>query len=81
MQEGKAYRVNESGAPEVLNVGARQWLLPTKSGVVEKGNSGASKGRGDTFVNNFYQPVDSRTANQVALRQSMQQKRSIRLTA
>lgn len=79
VQAGKAYRMNELGRPEVLNVGARQFMIPTKSGTVDPNPSSVREG--DSWSLNFYQPVSTQTANQAAQQVAMQQRRASRLSA
>jgi lambda family phage tail tape measure protein len=65
VRAGVAYPVNERGRPEVLNVGARQWLLPTQDGKVTP-NANAPSAPQQVIQNfHFSSPTDRRTQLQV----------------
>lgn len=65
---GNLYRINERGPGEILNVGARQYLLPGQNGEVEPKQ--AAQAPSMSVVNNFAitGPADRRTQDQIARR-------------
>lgn len=48
------YQVNEGGAPEMLTVGAKQYLMPNARGEVVSNSDAASGSIGWTIINNNY---------------------------
>lgn len=65
VRAGMAYPVNERGRPEVLNVGDRQWLLPTQDGKVTPNANSPSAPQQVIQNFNFGAPTDRRTQLQV----------------